>query len=92
VQLDGGTLRVEPESGLALLVGGDAVVGDELADDGTALPSWTVIPTLAPLPGPVQTLQTDVWTVTSARNGEPECIIEQEKRLGDLPCPATRSY
>jgi hypothetical protein len=29
VQLDGGALRVQPEAGLPLLVGADAVVGDE---------------------------------------------------------------
>jgi len=29
VQLDSGALRIEAEAGLALLVGADAVVGDE---------------------------------------------------------------
>jgi len=46
VQLDGGALRVEAEARLALLVGADAVVGDEGACDRTALLRWTIVPTL----------------------------------------------
>jgi len=50
VQLDRGTLGIQPEPGLALLVGADTVVGNKGAAwgyDETELPAKTVIPTLA---------------------------------------------
>jgi len=75
MQLDRGTLGLEPEAGLALLVGGNAVVGDEGAycgRNGTALPGWTVFPILARLPSPVQPFQTAVCNVMTRRKGEPE--------------------
>ncbi len=84
VQLDCGTLRIQPEPGQALLVGGDAVVGDEGARDGcnkTIFLGWTVVPTLAPLPRPVQTLQTDVCIVRSRRKGEVDDMIFACARL-----------
>jgi len=66
VQLDGGALRVEAEAGLPLLVGADAVVGDEGPCGGcdrTTLPKWTTIPTLARPSSSVYLLQTDVCSV-----------------------------
>jgi len=60
MQLDRDALRVEAKSGLGLLVGADAVIGDEGAErgcDGTALPVWTVVPPLPCLPFLVQTIQ-----------------------------------
>jgi len=90
VQLDGGTLGVEPEPRLTLLVGADAIVGDERADDETKLPIWIVVPTLPPLPCPVQTVQTDVCNVRRARNGAPERGAEQDEGQGALTFPAER--
>jgi hypothetical protein len=72
VQLDRGALGVEAKSGLALLVGADAIIGDESAYDGTALPSWIVVPTLPYPRARVQTLQTLVCLVTAPGKAEPE--------------------
>ncbi len=66
VQLDRGALGVEAEAGLPLLVGADAVVGDEgpaCACDGTELPVWNTVPTLARSLRPVHPLQTSVCIV-----------------------------
>ena len=80
MQLDRGALGVEAKSGLALLVGADAVVGDEGACDGTVLPSWIVVPTLPCLCARVQTLQTLVWNVGSSPKQEPGQEIAHPKR------------
>jgi len=75
VQLDRGALRVEAEAGLPLLVGADAVVGDEgpaCACDRTILPVWNTVPTLARPSSWVQAYQTLVCSVNWRRKQEPE--------------------
>ena len=73
---DRSALRVQPEPGLALLVGADTVIGDERQADGTTLLPWTAIPTLPRVRSCVQTIQTDVCIVKQARNGEPDRLAK----------------
>ncbi len=88
MQLDGGALGFEAEAGLSLLVGADAVVGDEgpaCTCDRTTLPCWTTIPTLARRLGPVHPLQTDVCIVIEHAEGEPECLkVRDDAPAGEV--------